>query len=321
MNQIKILEKIWKSGLAVLVASVLSLGGLFLSLPRASAHGNPNMVTKLLVNDVSDSPDAGWVHNLNSQAGRRVQFYVEIHNTIVGTSAHDVTAKVNFPGGTSTSLSIPLTVTSGNANTASDNVTINIPAPGARISYVAGSTRLTWDQNGDGVKEFNNTKLSDGVVGSGIRIGNQSGCNEFIIQLSFLADLVGSTPSPTPSPSPSPSPSPTPSPSPSPSPSPTPPCTTCGSTNNNDNNNDIDIDIENNQTQTQNVNVTTAAVPVKQPETGAGVLGLATMFSAAPIGLALARYGRGRITTRKEENLAGIAKSLVESRQGKNTQV
>ena len=46
------------------------------------------------------------------------------------------------------------------------------------------------------------------------------------------------------------------------------------------------------------------------------------MFSAAPLGLVLSRYGRGRVATgRKEENLAGIAKGLVESRQGKNTQV
>ena len=68
--------------------------------------------------------------------------------------------------------------------------------------------------------------------------------------------------------------------------------------------------------------VTTAAVPAKQPETGVGVLGLATMFSAAPVGLALSRFGRGRVTTgKKEENLGGIAKGLVELRHGKNTQV
>lgn len=128
------------------------------------------------------------------------------------------------------------------------------------------------------------------------------------------------SPSPKPSASPSPEPSPSPSPEISPNPTPTPPA-----------GGDINIDIhneninENTQEQTQEVNVTKnvegqvagVSAPAEQPETGLGVLGMASMFSAGPIGFALSRFGRGRkIVGKKQENLSELAFNLVEFRQG-----
>src|SRR3989344_194507 len=152
MNQIKLLERIWKMGLAVFAATVLAFGGFFLSLPKASAHGNPNMTARMLVSEVQD-PSQGWQHTLNTQGGRTVKFYIEIHNTVVGTNAHNVRARVSLPGGVSQTLNIPLTVSADNANSAYDTDVINVVAPpsGGQIEYVFGSTRLTWDENGDGV--------------------------------------------------------------------------------------------------------------------------------------------------------------------------
>lgn len=79
------------------------------------------------------------------------------------------------------------------------------------------------------------------------------------------------------------------------------------------------------QTQTQNnnqtVNVTVPQVagvkaPTKLPETGVGVLGLFTMFSAAPLGVLLTRYGRGRMfTAKREEDLSEVASELVSERK------
>ena len=56
------------------------------------------------------------------------------------------------------------------------------------------------------------------------------------------------------------------------------------------------------------------------PETGANVLGLATMFGAAPLGIALSRYGRGRLMVRKQEekDLSEIANDLVKSRTSRS---
>jgi len=63
------------------------------------------------------------------------------------------------------------------------------------------------------------------------------------------------------------------------------------------------------------VQVAGATVPTKQPETGAGVLGLATMASAAPLGVILSRYGRGRmIAGKKEEELAETACEVFKNR-------
>lgn len=122
------------------------------------------------------------------------------------------------------------------------------------------------------------------------------------------------SPWPSPSPSPSVNASPTPAPTPSPSPSASP-CASC------DEDEDDDDDQTQTQTQTQTVNITVegqvqgAKTPTELPATGAGVLGLATMASAAPIGLALARFGRGfKVQGKKEENLASFASELVKNR-------
>ena len=89
----------------------------------------------------------------------------------------------------------------------------------------------------------------------------------------------------------------------------------------------VDVDVEQHQENNQTVNVTVPAVqaaavttvPVKQPETGAGVLGMVSVAGAGPLGLLLARYGRGRIAGRKdEESLSKIGFNLTEARREKN---
>ena len=148
----------------------------------------------------------------------------------------------------------------------------------------------------------------------------------------------GPSPSPVPSPSPSPSPSATPSPSPSPSPgpvqspSPTPnpspgPEGGQGQDQKQDQEVNVNVNVEQKQENNQTVNVTVPAVqaaavttvPVKQPETGAGVLGMVSVAGAGPLGLLLARYGRGRIVGKKEEeSLSEIGFNLTEKRREKD---
>lgn len=123
-------------------------------------------------------------------------------------------------------------------------------------------------------------------------------------------DLDCPVPSPTPSPSPTPTPTPTPSPTPSPSPSvsPTPspsPTPTVIVINNSQ-------EQEQQQNNNQSVNVTT---PQVLPATGVGTLGLATLVTGGPLGFALTKFGRGRVSKREEENLADFASGLVESRR------
>jgi len=314
-NSIRLLKLGWKAGLATLVAATFIFAGLFLSL-KSTLAGSPNLTVLYLGNNNNDPSDS-WDHDVTLSTGQMVQLYTEIHNTNVPSVANNVKVKVVLP---SSSGSTTVTVSADNASSVSDSVNLTVNG-GGQLRYVPGSTEVNCNSN----TNCTNGTVADGIVGNGIVLGDQTGCNDYIIQVSFLVEVIAPQASPSPTPSPSPSPTPVVSPSPS-------PCVTCGgdtNTNTNTNNNNQEQNQTQNNNQTVNVTqnatqpaVTTAAVPVKQPETGPGVLGLATMFSAAPLGLALARYGRGRvITSRKEENLAGIAKSLVESRQSKNTQV
>ena len=89
----------------------------------------------------------------------------------------------------------------------------------------------------------------------------------------------------------------------------------------------VDVDVEQKQENNQTVNVTvpqaqvagTSTVPVKQPETGVGVLGMASVAGAGPLGLLLARYGRGRIVGKKDEDLTSIASAIVTDRLDKKS--
>lgn len=265
----------------------------------ACAQAAPNMTVDMTVNDISDSPDAGWVNNLNSEGGRRVQFNVEIHNTVVGSTANNVRAQVTFPGGATSTITIPVVVTTNNAGSVSDTVNISVPNASTMV-FVPGSTRLFWDQNGDGSLDYDNAQLADGIVGSAIPLGDQQGCNNFIIRVNFLADISGA-PTPTPTPEPTPTPTPTPAP-------------VGGVTNNNNNTN----------TNNNNINIASAPaqaakVVAKQPETGPNALALAGVFGAGPVGFALSRYGRGLkvIGRREEEDLMGLAQGLFSERKNK----
>lgn len=122
-----------------------------------------------------------------------------------------------------------------------------------------------------------------------------------------------------PSPSPSPSPSPLPSPSPSPEPE-----GGQGQEQKQDQEVNVNVNVEQKQENNQTVNVTgevagISTVPVKQPETGVGVLGMASVAGAGPLGLLLARYGRGRIVVKKEEDLTSIASDIVADRLDKKS--
>lgn len=312
-KQIKFLKKIWRTGAIALVVSVMVFGGLFLNLRAASATGTPtpNMTVR---HEGLIGSSGNWSHNVTLNPGDEVQFYAEIHNTVVGSTADNVNLKANVTGGTFTDGTSVATVGAVNANTASDTVNIHINGGGS-LQFIEHTTRVTWDIDGDGSKEFNMTRVQGNPMSSGgLTIGDQKGCNEFIIQVYWAARVKGA---PQASPSPSPSPTPTPSPTPVASPTPTPPAggqeQHQEQTQNNNQNQTVSI------TNTSNPQVLGTSTPAKSPDTGVSVAGLVTMFSAGPIGLLLARFGRGRaFVAKRRENLAELAKNLVDHRFGKS---
>lgn len=121
------------------------------------------------------------------------------------------------------------------------------------------------------------------------------------------------TPGPSVSPTTSPSPTVTPIPTPSPAVTPSPSPATGGDTNVNNNSNNQSQDQDNNQTVNINVSnsgsVQGASTITESPETGVSVLGMASMFGAAPFGFILSRYGKGRIAKKKEDQ----SDSFIES--------
>ncbi len=291
MNSLKLLKLGWRAGTTVLVVTTMVFGGLFLNLKSAFAEPAPNMTIR---HEGLIGGAGNWSHSVTLNPGDEVQFYAEIHNTVVGSTAHNVTLKQNLTGGTFTDGTSVATVTSSNANSANDTVNIHING-GGKLEFIEHSTRVTWDVNGDGVKEFNNTHVAGNPL-NGLEIGGQHGCNQFIIQVYWAARVVKTE---------------QPSPSPSPTPGPTQEQHQEQTQNNNQNQT---VNITNNNTPA----VAGVSVPVKQPETGVSVLGLTSMAGAAPVGYLLSRFGRGRTTGKREETLEEIAMGIFRKRSGKN---
>lgn len=308
-DPIKLIKLGWKTGVTAMVVTTMVLGGLILNLNAVFAQPSPNLTVRHLGVRGGES---SWSDNVTLDQGDEVHFMAEIHNTVVGSRADNVTLTAAITGGAFVDGTSTATASANNASSASDTINIHING-GGEIEFVPNSTRVTWDVDGDGNKEYDNTYVT-GNPFNGFLIGDQDGCNEYIIQVGWSARVVGE-------------------PEPSPSPSPTPP--TGGDDNDQEQeqeqeqeqdqeqNQDVDVNVDVNQENNQTVNVTNPAppavagvkVPLKQPETGVSVLGLTSMATAAPVGFVLSRFGRGRaVTGKKEEDLSEIASGLVRGR-------
>lgn len=289
----------WKTGITGLVVTTMVLGGLVLNLNAVLADPAPNLTISHLGVRGAES---NWSDNVTLNAGDEVHFYAELHNTVVGSRADNVTLKAQVTGGNFVDGVSTAVVSANNAASATDTVNIHING-GGQLQFVDNSTRVTWDVNGDGNKEFNNTFVT-GNPFNGLLIGDQDGCNEFIIQVGWSARIVGK-------------------PQPSPSPSPTPPAGGNNQSQEQNQEQKTEVNVEQNNNQTVNITnpapaVAGAKVPVKQPETGVSVLGLASIAGAAPVGFLLSRFGRGRVVGKREESLGEFANGLIGLRSGKS---
>ncbi|KKR51050.1 MAG: hypothetical protein UT84_C0003G0045 [Candidatus Curtissbacteria bacterium GW2011_GWA1_40_16] len=137
---------------------------------------------------------------------------------------------------------------------------------------------------------FSDSKNADGQI-----ILQNGKSNRTLVLLNMIKPSVASSPTPTPSPTPA----------------------AGGTGGNNTNNNQSQSQTQNND---QTVNVTVdqsvlgAKAPAQQPETGISVLGLVSAFSAAPFGLMLSRYGKGKTIYRKKEDFGKFAVDIFGKR-------
>ena len=59
--------------------------------------------------------------------------------------------------------------------------------PAGVLEYIPGSSRLTWNPDGQGQAEYQSTTIADGVATGGIELpSDMHGCNNFIAQVGFM---------------------------------------------------------------------------------------------------------------------------------------
>lgn len=152
--------------------------------------GDPNITVKFLSANPK-RPSDGWSDNTKANSGDATQYYIEIHNPNVPSVAKNLQVRVDFPDNQTGTVFTPTAYTSYSSSTAypSDSTKVSFSS-NARLTFRSGSLRVTWDQNGDGVKEYQDYAWPNGdnIIKDGIVLGDLWGCNPYIIQLSFWAD-------------------------------------------------------------------------------------------------------------------------------------
>ena len=143
---------------------------------------DPNLTIKFLSANPK-RPSDGWSDNIGANPGDPLQFYIEIHNTNVPSVAKDLKVRVDFDNLIAYAAGAPYT------SSVSDATKVSFSSAAER-TFRSGSLKITWDKNGDGVKEYESYVWpgGDNIVGDGLVLGDLWGCNPFVIQLSFWAD-------------------------------------------------------------------------------------------------------------------------------------
>src|SRR3990167_9186905 len=295
-DQIKLIKRAWRTGAIFLVVSTMFLGGLALNLSSILATGTPSLFVTHLGTNISEPPTGDWSHGVSTDNGDFVQLYAEV-GTHVDAAAENVNVRFDLPSGLATSGQSVVHATSSTSGVSERTDTVNWDFRGAtcKLAYVGGSASARVDRNRDGSAEADGP-ISDSIVTSGVNFGTFT---NGVVQVTFKARVECQGPAASPSPSPSPSPTPPPPASPSP----TPP--TGGNINITNENNNTNTNTQNQTVNVSGGTVAGASVPLKQPETGVSVLGMASIMGAAPVGFALSRFGRGRsVVGKREESLA-----------------
>ena len=185
-NLRQIIQKLTK--IAAFSVAVSLLFSLFSPLSLLSHPVRADgLAPNLTINYLSGtSASGGWADSTPASIGEVVEFYIEIHNTNEPSTAEDLTVRVALaPNSTAYAGA-------GNHPTISDSTSITGLPGNAFLQYRSGSMRITWDQNGDGIKEFDNYAWpNDALVSAtGINLGHLLGCNPYIIQISFKVDIT-----------------------------------------------------------------------------------------------------------------------------------
>ncbi len=187
----KSLSRSYKS----VVALMLTMGMIFpLAMLGGStmAAGTPvfnNMAndypTLMIANRTQDADNYGSTTGAN--VGDTVAMRVYIHNSVVDSTANNVTVTASMDSNYSSSHNISATVSADNASPVSGNVTAT-SGDNVQLKYVPGTTQRFWfDADGAMQSEV----LSDGILNGGVNIGNVQGCWEYVQYVVFQAEVVG----------------------------------------------------------------------------------------------------------------------------------
>jgi uncharacterized repeat protein (TIGR01451 family) len=176
------------SALAVLVVPTMSYAA------DAAFNTLPDDFATLQVRNTGSA----WGTSASAKAGDTLDLLVWDHNSVPGSTAHNVTVKVALPNPTTDSMAhaISASVSADNAATVTGNVLISTNGM-TKLSYVPGSAVLYKNVPGnDGSKSLVQTSWPtnvnpDNVVAGGVNLGDQEGCWQYAQAVLIKVKLDG----------------------------------------------------------------------------------------------------------------------------------
>ena len=139
-------------------------------------------------------PGAAWGTSTNAKVGDTVNFLVWDHNSVVDTTATNVTIKVNLPSALESTHTVTANLSADNAATVTGTSTVNVDTA-SHLTYVPGSAKFYRNVNGQLTEvNFPNGVTGDNVVTTGINVGSQDGCFEFAQAVLIQVHIEGGNP-------------------------------------------------------------------------------------------------------------------------------
>lgn len=183
---------------AVFLLSAFSIFSLNVIFPKTVLA--QNAPTYSVVFGAQDETARGlFLDQLSYPAGHKIKFKIVVYDNYSSSLASGTRVKVDLPDGSFINGPATLTVFSTNGGLASKTVALNTTnLGGAFLTYITGSTKVTWNVDGEGWKEYDNTVWSDGITSdSGVVLGDMPPCriSNCRAEVTFLVDSsLGNSP-------------------------------------------------------------------------------------------------------------------------------
>jgi uncharacterized repeat protein (TIGR01451 family) len=171
---------------AAIVALAISLPAIGLAADTVQIEG------ALGVANVT-AGDTTYKSSVNASYDQVVKYEVYYHNRELPTSgkvAQNLNVKIALPSAAGKAQTATATIKADNSNTVTDTATVNLDRADAYLQFIPGSAVWKHNVGTNDAVNYQETKISDAVVTSGLTLENEKPCYNFSATVTVLARVM-----------------------------------------------------------------------------------------------------------------------------------